>query len=239
MNLFTSEELYVLASLLGREFIIGVEDRTLENNRSDLKGMFRRNFTDLESRGVFEYRLDGTLLIDRDVRKIIKILNKADNVFVVATDINGKREKVNYLSYSSQFCKLIDMGSRYSMEMVSEFSYRSILDSYGIVLPASPIKKISIPLGDYKEMDELYNSFSKNEADKYLSGIVQDMEAESLIRECMVTKSGSFVMKEYCKVDSHLVAKNDLILRFVGDYILYFSIDDGETVIVSIFKKGD
>ena len=239
MNLFTSEEIYVLASLLGREFIIGVEDRTLENNRSDLKGMFRRNYTDLESRGVFEYRLDGTLLIDRDVRKVIKILNKADNVFVVATDINGKHEKVNYLSYSSQFCKLVDMGSRYSMEIVNEFSFQSILDLFDVVLPASPVKKVSIPLGDYKEMDNLYNSFSTNEADKYLAGIVQDLEAESLIRECLVTKSGSFVMKEYRKADSHLVAKNNLILRFVGDYILNFSIDDGENVIISCFKKGD
>jgi hypothetical protein len=47
MNRFTSEELYVLASLMGREFIIGVEGKTLENYRSDLKGMLMNNYSDL------------------------------------------------------------------------------------------------------------------------------------------------------------------------------------------------
>ena len=69
--IFSSEELYVLASLLGREYLIGVEDKTLENSRSDLKGMFKRNYDDLEARGLFEYRIDGTLLVDREVKNSI------------------------------------------------------------------------------------------------------------------------------------------------------------------------
>ena len=239
MNLFTSEEIYVLASLLGREFIVGIEGRTLENNRSDLLGMFRKNYSDLESRGVFEYRMDGTLLIDHDVRRIIKVLNRADSVFVVSTDIKGKREKITYLSYDNQFCKLIDLDSKYSMEMINEFSFLSILDSFGVVIPSASVKTISIPLVDYKEIDSLYNSFNRNEADKYLTRLVSDLEAERMIRECLVSKSGSFVLKEYSKADSHLVPKNDLFLRVTSDHILRFSIDDGETVIVNIYKKED
>lgn len=236
MNLFTSEEIYVLASLLGREFIVGVEDRTFEKNRSDLKGMFRRNYSDLESRGVFEYRMDGSLLIDHDVRNAIKVMNKADNVFVVATDVNGKHEKVNYLSYGNQFCKLEDLNSRYSLGMIDSFSYQSILDSYGIVLPSSLIKKISLPLADLIEINDMYNSFNTTEADKRLLDVIQDDEIVGLIRESFLKKSGMFVMKQYNKADCHLVMNNNLILRFVDGYILNFSIDDGETVIVNVCK---
>ena len=236
MNLFTSEEIYVLASLLGREFIVGVEDRTFEKNRSDLKGMFRRNYSDLESRGVFEYRMDGTLLIDHDVRNAIKVMNKADNAFVVATDVNGKHEKVNYLSYGNQFCKLEDLNSRYSLGMIDSFSYQSILDSYGIVLPSSLIKKISLPLANLIEINDMYNSFNTTEADKRLLDAIQDDEIVGLIRESFLKKSGMFVMKQYKKADCHLVMNNNLILRFVDDYILNFSIDDGETVIVNVCK---
>ena len=239
MNLFTSEELYVIASLLGKEFIIGVEGETFENNLSDLNSLFDRNFTGLESRGVFEYKIDGTLLIDREVNDMIKVLNKADDIFVVATDYAGKKERVDYLRYGELNCKLVDQGNRYLTEIVDGFSNKSILDSYGISLPESPVKNVSILLNDLKTLDGLYNSFNVKEADEYLSKLLSDTAIEELIRECVLKKSNVFVLKEYRRIGHRLVNVDKLILRFVKDYILKFCISGVDMVTVSIYRKGN
>lgn len=237
MNLFTSEELYVIASLLGKEFIIGVEGETLENNLSDLNSLFDRNFAGLESRGVFEYRIDGTLLIDREVNDLINILNKADDIFVVATDQTGKKEQVDYMRYGDLYCKLVDQGKSYLTEVLDGFSYKSILDSYGISLPDNPVKDVSFLLNDLKKLDDLYNSFNVKDADEYLSNLLSDTAAEGLVRECMLKKSNVFVLKEYRRIGCRLVNVDRLILRFVDDYILKFYISGVDTVTVSVYRK--
>lgn len=237
MNLFTSEELYVMASLLGKEFIIGVEGSTLENNISDLKGMFKKNYSELEAKGVFEYRIDGTLLVDRDVGKMINVLNKADNVFVVVADCNGKKEKANYLSYGELYCKLTEQGTQYLTEILDGFSYGSILEHYGISIPAAPVKKIDIGLNDFTAADSLYKSFNTEEADAYLSNLLEDPETEKLIRECLLNKNKAFVMKEYRRLGCRLVNVNELILKFTADHLLRFDINGADTVTVSIYRK--
>lgn len=237
MNLFTSEELYVIASLLGKEFIIGVEGETLNDNLSDLNSLFDRNFTGLESKGVFEYRIDGTLLIDCEVYDVINVLNKADDIFVVATDHAGKKEKVDYLRYGDLYCKLVDQGKSYLTEVIDGFSYKSIIDSYGISLPDSPIKNVSFLLNDLKKMDDLYNSFNVEEANEYLSNLLSDNAMEELVRECFIKKSNAFILKEYRRIGCRLVNVDKLILRFVKDYILKFYISGVDTVTVSVYRK--
>ena len=237
MNLFTSEELYVLASLLGRDFIIGVEEKTYENNSSDLKGLFQKNYSALEARGVFEYRIDGTLLVDHDVKNAVKILNKADCVFVVVTNIRGSREKINFLKYGELYCRLTEKGSAYSLEVMEEFNYGSILDSFGIRLSGVPLKELCIPMTSLKEINDLYNSFSQSDADRMLAELIQDPGTEDLIRECLLRKNGSFVMKEYRRIRNTLSNNNSLILRITDDFILDFSVNDGINVMVRIYRK--
>lgn len=237
MNRFTSEELYVLASLMGREFIIGVEGKTLENNRSDLKGMLMNNYSDLEVRGLLEYRIDGTLLVDPEIRKIVKILNKADDVFVVSTDINGVHEKVNYLKYGNEYCKLIDKGSSYMVEIVDEFDSNSLLGLYDIKFSGEPVKHFNIPISSLTELSDMYNSFDGSEADAMLSELIHEPETEQLMRECLSQKNNSFVMKEYKRSEKHMVNVSNYILRFIKDNMLSFSICDSDTVIMSIYRK--
>ena len=235
MNLFTSEEIYVLSSLLGRDYVIGVEGNTLENNRSDLNTMFKKNFSELEYKGVFEYRIDGTLFIDRDVKKMVKVLNKADDIFVVVTDLSGKRKRVNFLCYGDIYCKLIDLGSRYMTEMMDSFSYESILDSYGISIPDNHVKDVSLSLSDLKTIDDLYKSFNVTEGDEHLSNLLSDTETENLIRDCLFKKSNAFVLKEYRRIGARLVNVNELILKFVNDHILRFYISGADTVNVRVY----
>ena len=237
MSRFTSEELYVLASLMGLEFIIGVEDRTLENNRSGLEGLFRKNYQELEERGVFEYKIDGTLLVERDVRKSINVLNKSDQVLVVITDINGIREKINYLKYGNDYCKLTDKGSSYNLEIIDKFDIDSILSLYSIRVSDNQIKNLSLPVDSLKEISNLYNSFDENEAELMLSELIQDDGIKNDIRECLTKKNESFVLKEYKRIGNHMVNTENLILRFTDQYILSFSVADGKTVDVSIYQK--
>lgn len=237
MNRFTSEELYVLASLMGREFIIGVEGKTLEDNMSDLKGMLMKNYSDLEARGLLEYRIDGTLLVDPEIRKIVKILNKADSVFVVSTDMHGAREKVNYLRYGNEYCKLIDKGTSYSAAVVDEFDSNSLLVLYGIQLSGEPLKKYSVPISFLTELSDMYNSFNGSEADAMLTEIINEPETEKMMHECLSHKNNSFVMKEYKRSGKHMVNVGNYILRYINDFVLSFSICDGDTVIMSIYRK--
>ena len=235
--IFSSEELYVLASLLGREYLIGVEDKTLENSRSDLKGMFKRNYDDLEARGLFEYRIDGTLLVDREVKNSIKVLNKAETVYVIATDIRGKKEKVTFLQYRNSFCKIADNGRTYSSESTDTFDEKTIMDSFNIKYSNEPISVCSIPLNSLKEICELYSSFNETEAEELLSESVLDTDAKELIHRCLISKNYSFVMKGYRKNGNHLVNVNNLFLRFCNEYILSFSIKNNDNVIVNIYRK--
>lgn len=237
MRLFTSEELYVISSLLGAEFIVGVEGKTFENNRSDLKGMFQRNYSDLDNRGIIEYKIDGTLLVEREVRELVRVLNKADDVFVVITDRNGSTERVNYLSYEGSYCRLTVRGSQYLTEIMEGFSYGSILNSYNISIPEKPIKEIRISLNDYKEIDSQYKSFNKEEADEHLSNILQDAEAERLIRECMLRQNMFFILKEYRRIGGSLVSVDNLVLRFLDNYILKFCLIGTETIVVRVYRK--
>ena len=237
MRLFTSEELYVVSALLGAEFIVGVEGSTFENNRSDLKGMFQRNYSDLDNRGIIEYKIDGTLIVEREVRELVRVLNKADDVFVVITDCNGTTERVNYLSYEGSYCRLTVRGSQYLTEIIEGFSYESILDLYNISIPEKPIKEIRISLNDYKEIDSQYKSFNKEEADKYLSNVLRDAEAERLIRECMIRQNMYFILKEYRRVGGSLASSDDLILRFLDKEILKFSLSGSDTVVVRVYRK--
>ena len=237
MSHFTSEELYVLASLMGLEFIIGVEDRTLENNRSGLEGLFRKNYQELEERGVFEYKIDGTLLVERNVRKSINVLNKSDQVIVVITDIDGSREKTNYLKYGSDYCKLVDKGTSYNLEIVDEFDVDSILSRYRISISDNQIKNLNLSVDSLKEISNLYNSFDENEAEILLSELIQEDGVKAVIRECLTKKDGSFVLKEYKRNGNHMINTENLILRFTDQYILSFSVSDGKTVDVSIYQK--
>lgn len=237
MNLFTSEELYVLAALLGKEFIIGVEGATLEDNRSDLDSMFERYFSGLKSKGVFEYEIDGTLSIDHEVVDLVNVLNKAEEVFVVASDFQGKKERTKYMRYGDLYYKLSDKDALYSTNVLNGFSYDSILESYGICIPNGQLKKISIFLNDLKSVDELYKTFNNDEADDYLSNLLHDTEVETLIRKCLIKKADAFIIKEYKRFGSHLTNVNELILRFVDDYVLKFSINGLDSIIVSIYRK--
>lgn len=237
MITFSSEELYVLASLMGREYIIGVEGETLMKNAFDLQGLFTKYYSELEERGLFEYRMDGTLLLEHDIKKMIMTLNKADCVFVISTDINGYYEKVNYLSYKKECCRITDKGSIYSLEVLDSFDCDSIKNIYGVAFSGNPAKKFSIPLSSFKYICELFNSFNESEAVRLLSELLHDSENEYLLNHCLTTKKNMFVMKEYKRTGNRMVNINNLILRFIDGYILSFSICDGDTVLVNAYKK--
>lgn len=237
MNLFTSEELYVLAALMGRDFIIGVEGKTLETNRSNLKELYKDCFFNLEARGVFEYKIDGTLLVDREVKSIIKVLNKADGVTVVYTDINGILEKTSFLKYADEYCRLIDRGTSYEAESINYYDIGSLLNAYGIKFSSDSQFKCTLPISSLVEIGELYNSFNQNEADCLLSELVPDKETMNLIRPCLLMKNRFFVLKEYKRIGNHMVVTENLLLRFAEDYILKFVINDGINVDILICQK--
>ena len=241
MNLFTSDELYVLASLLGKEFIIGIEGRTLEENRARLPEMFEENFKSLESKGVFEYKIDGTLLIDREVRDSVARLNDADTVYLIATDRNGKKENVIYLGNKGSFCKLISEASRYALEMVDTVSYERILSDYGVVIPDSPSKCAEILLEDFKRLDRLYDSFNSKEADEFLMSVIDDADTAGLLRECLTKRNGFLVLKRFDRVDSHLVNNRDtlLMLRYINGRMIAFSVEGINTVKINIFEENN
>lgn len=237
MNTFTSEEMYVLAALMGRSFLIGVEGRSFENGNSDLEAMFRKNFSKLEQRGVFEYRINGTLFIDPELRTSFRVLNKAESVFVVVTDIRGYSEKVNFLQYKDYFCRLTEKSTTYTVESTEPFNQENILKSYLISLGSEKIKEIELPIDLLRQLSELYDSFDKAEADRLLSGTVQDTEIQTLISKCLLQKNGSFVMKEYKRIGSHLVNVNSMIMRFVDDYIIDFLGCGDSDVKLRIYQK--
>ena len=237
MNLFTSEELYVLASLMGLEFIIGVEDRTLESNRSSLDDLFKKYCKELEDRGVIEYKIDGTLLVERNIRKSINVLNKSDHAIVVVTDINGNREKANYLKYGSDYCKLTDKGTSYDLEIIKGFDINSILSRFNISLSGDCVKTLNLSIGSLKEISDLYNAFDQMEAERKLSELIQDISVKAVISECLIKKTKFFVLKEYKRSGNHMVNTDNLIMRFADQYMLSFSVGEGNTVKVSIYQK--
>ena len=238
MNTFTSEELYVLAALTRREFLIGVEGNTLEDNMADLRGLFKRNYAELEARGLVEYRMDGTLLLNREVRDSIRVLNKADSVVVVVANINGNRVKTHYLSYGNKVCRLTEDGPKYSLEIITDYDKESVLESCGIDLESSPVTELSIPLDTLNQLNESFSSFDEGEGSRILSGLTQDSRISSLMRDCMLKKNHSFVMKEYKKIGHHIVNTDNLILRFIGNNTIRFSVSDGTNVNVSIYEGG-
>lgn len=235
MSVFSSAELYVLAALLGREFIFGVEGKTLEDNRSDLKDLYLKNFDHLQTRGLLEYRIDGTLLVDRESKENVKLLNEAENIILVETDLNNRFEKAHYFSLNDAFCKLTEEGLSYSLNRIDSFNEETLLDHYGININVDPVYSFSLPIITVKEVSDLYSSFAQTEGDNVLENVIEDPIVRNLIRGSLINKGNSFVMKKYKKVGRHIVNTDNLIMRFSNNYALRFSVNDGDTVIISIY----
>lgn len=237
MYSFTSEELYVLAAVLGREFLIGVENQTYESNLSGLKELYKSKFSSLEAGGVFEYRLDGTIIIDRDLRRIIGILNKAERVILISTDLKGKEEHVQYYNYADMYCKMALENYKYHPEITGKFSRESILEEYGVDLSVGPSGSARLSMSSLRRAYELYKSFESIEADNILQQSVPDDEVRLLIRDCLMTNNGFFVFKEYRKTGNRLIISDELIIRTIKDRLLVYEADDQNNVIVNNYRK--
>ena len=236
MRFFSSKELYVLASLLGMEFLIGVEGNTFENNRAELRTLFRESYSQLEAKGIVDYKIDGTLYIDRDVRDIVELLNMADTVYLVATDHSGKLEKDNYLCRNNICCCLSETRSGYSVRKIDSIDTAVVLKEHNISWSKNTLAKMDVLLDDIRKLDGMYKSFNGMEADDYLAELVVDNDIRDLIRDCLIKKNDVFVMKKFVRKGSLLEMKEELILRFVKDCILSFSLIDIETVSITIYK---
>ena len=238
MRFFSSKELYVLASLLGMDFLVGVEGSTYDSNRSGLKNLFEENYSVLESKGIIDYKIDGILYIDRDVRESIELLNMADIVYLVATDRTGKLVKDNYFRRKDICCCLSETQSGYSVEKLDDINTDLIIQRYGIKMRRDAFFTTEISLEDMKRIDELYRTFNGIEADMYLSDLIAEDKIRVLIRECLMLKNKVFVLKKYEKQGSLLELKEQQILRFVQNFILSFSLKGLDTISITVYK-GD
>ena len=237
MRSYSSSELYVLAALLGARFIIGVEKDTYDMNLGSLNDLFLQSYSSLESKGIIEYKLDGTLFMNHETLTSVRLLYQAEKVLQLTTNIHGEVERIDYLLNEEGCCYLKRELSGYSVDSVNEKSYESILMEYGINLTHDAYKQIDIDLNTLKYIADAYKSFNAKEADEYIISMTDDEELRNLIRQCISDKAKYFVLKEYSRKNECFIKERELFAKCVEDRILVFSLKDTSIVNIRIYKK--
>ena len=103
----SSEEILIIAAMLGYESIFGVEDDVFSIAGFDMQSLVRRYVCQLERKKLLQYDLDGILYIVPELRQSIACLCNADTVGVFSTNLkSGKKTSVYIMEKEGRVASL-------------------------------------------------------------------------------------------------------------------------------------
>ena len=92
----SSNEILVLAALLGYDSVFGLKEDFIFDEKADVKSLIRQNVRRLERKRLIRYDLNGILYILPMLRKAICCMCDADVVGLFSTNLKSGKKALRY-----------------------------------------------------------------------------------------------------------------------------------------------
>lgn len=189
----SSGEIYVLAGLLQYNSVMGIENVTLHAWQSDLARHIRNTVSRLERKKLILCELNGKLLIDSRLHRIMECICEPNNVCILSGNLKSGKDSAMYvLEKGGEFMKISKLDEdTYKLVYYSEYNLGTVLTGY-----FQDIKKFELRekmlLEDAKYAQSMIQAFQTDKAAAYIRKCVSsDGAAQKLYR--LLSKMDGFI----------------------------------------------
>ena len=236
----TSKDLYVLASLLKKEFIVGVEGLTLVQEIPFQREGISFVVRSLEERGLIKYDLNGILKVDPTIRYVIDMISDPKKVGMLHERGGQEKKQVEYRFYDREGtvslvrdpqagCYEISVGEAVSPEE----DIKSLSESYtgGRALAF----KENILLEELMLVKDYIKEFREVDGREYLKRTVHNGASLDVIMDILRGRGETIVVRQYDRKGYRLELEGIFILAESGGYGVKMNCEDNVIVEISIY----
>lgn len=187
----SSNEILILAALLGYESVFGIEEKVFSDENTDLKTLIHQHIQKLEQDKLIRYDLDGTLYIVSALRQAVDCICTADTVGLFSTNLkSGKKASVYIMEKESFVTTLMDWDHElYQIHLSDSIPLQDILPQEILTSKQCQMKEMML-FEEAERVHSLIESFNYDDAENQLKKHIQDDTASGLIAKILTGNCG-------------------------------------------------
>ena len=187
----SSNEILVLAALLGYDSVFGLKEDFIFDDKADVKSLIRQNVRRLERKRLIRYDLNGILYILPMLRKAICCMCDADVVGLFSTNLkSGKKASIYVIERNDVVVSLELLNDgKYLVQTTDEIPLKEIVP-YEIMTSHQCEINEKMLFEEAEYVHSQIESFNHEEAEKRIKKHVSNLEATSLIAKILTGNCG-------------------------------------------------
>ena len=236
----SEKEIYVLASLMGKEFVTGITGRTENENRLIPKEEIRAIVNSLEKREWIRYDFNGVVAIASHIRYPLEILANPKSLLLISCpdDPDHGSDVYRFFSDSCSVESRYHAGTdRYEISVEKPISvedyYSALLMCYKMVAPSR--RSARIPASALLQVKELLRDNKEKAAREHIRQIIEDEDDADKLIKVIQGRYTPVIVKEYRRVGYRLVLMTSDILLGSENGRVRLRCENGNMVRYEIF----
>ena len=236
----TSKDIYVLASLLKKEFVVGVEGLTLVQEIPFQREGIHFVVKSLEDRGLIKYELNGVLMVDPKIRYVMNMISDPAKVSMIRERGKKRKKQVEYRFYDKSGtvmltrdpiagCYEIKVDKPSSPEQTKEALESAFYEGKELICGETILLEELMLVKDY------IKEFREASGREYLKNTVKNEISLDIIMEVLRGRGESVVVRNYERRGYRLELKDSLILVKTQDHTVKLMCENNVAVDIVIF----